>query len=157
MCIRDRHRTEDVLRACVESAGAAVESEVELVDLDGSGERPEATLRHADGTREKVRARWVIGADGAHSAVRRLLDIPFEGAGADVLFAICDAPLDAELPRNEMLYCYDRGGAMGLAPFRGTDFRVACSVPVWNDDESPPHELFPVSYTHLTLPTNREV
>ena len=90
-----QHRTEDVLRACVESAGAAVESEVELVDLDGSGERPEATLRHADGTREKVRARWVIGADGAHSAVRRLLDIPFEGAGADVLFAICDAPLDA--------------------------------------------------------------
>jgi len=29
--------------------------------------------------REEIRARWVVGADGAHSTVRTLLNLPFEG------------------------------------------------------------------------------
>jgi len=37
------------------------------------------TLAAADGTTEERRARWLIGADGARSEVRKALDIDFEG------------------------------------------------------------------------------
>ena len=37
------------------------------------------TLEHADGTSEQRRGRWLIGADGARSEVRKAFDIEFEG------------------------------------------------------------------------------
>ncbi|HEX3782532.1 MAG TPA: FAD-dependent monooxygenase [Pseudonocardiaceae bacterium] len=134
--------TEDVIRRRLVELGGRVESEVKLVGLDNSGPRPVATLLHLDGSLEQVTAGWLIGADGAHSTVRELLDIQFLGDGSDILFAICDSPLDSPLPPDEMLYCYRHGGAMGLAPFRDGSFRVACAVPVWNDEDAPPRELF---------------
>ncbi|MEU6084040.1 FAD-dependent monooxygenase [Streptomyces sp. NPDC047108] len=135
-------KTEDVIRKRLVELGGHVESETSLVGLDNSGDRPAATLRRPDGTTEEMRASWLIGADGSHSAVRRLLGIEFQGQGADVLFAIGDGPLDGPLPPDEMVYCYNAGGAMGLAPFGDGTFRVACSVPVWNDEDAPPRELF---------------
>jgi 3-(3-hydroxy-phenyl)propionate hydroxylase len=37
------------------------------------------TLAHADGATEERRGRWLIGADGARSEVRKALDVEFEG------------------------------------------------------------------------------
>src|SRR5262249_46241796 len=37
------------------------------------------TLAAADGTTEEQRGRWLIGADGARSEVRKAFDIEFEG------------------------------------------------------------------------------
>ena len=148
-------QTEDVIRKRLVELGGQVETEVSLVGLDNSGERPAATLRHADGSTEQVEAEWVVGADGAHSAVRELLGIEFQGRGADVLFAIGDGPLDGPLPPDEMVYCYTGGGAMGLAPFGDGTYRVACSVPVWNDEDAPPRELFQESLDRVVPFTAR--
>ena len=137
-----QHRTEDIIRKRLVELGGVVETDTELVGLDNAGPRPVATLRGPGGGTETVSPAWLVGADGSHSAVRRLLGVPFEGTGQDVLFAIADAPLDADLPADEMLYCYANGGAMGLAPFGDGAYRVACAVPVWNDDDAPPRELF---------------
>jgi 2-polyprenyl-6-methoxyphenol hydroxylase-like FAD-dependent oxidoreductase len=38
----------------------------------------------------RIRAKWCIGADGAASTVRRLLDIPFEGVTDDATFWVAD-------------------------------------------------------------------
>ncbi len=38
----------------------------------------------------RVRARWCLGADGAGSLVRRLLDLPFEGVTDEALFWVAD-------------------------------------------------------------------
>ncbi|MCX4097507.1 FAD-dependent monooxygenase [Nocardia sp. alder85J] len=135
-------RTEDVIRRRLKELGGHIEYEVTLTGLDNSGDRPVAELTGAGGGRETVRPDWLIGADGSHSAVRAALGIEFRGTGQDILFAICDAPLTGELPPHEMLYCYSNGGAMGLAPFGDGGYRVACAVPVWNDDDAPPWELF---------------
>jgi 2-polyprenyl-6-methoxyphenol hydroxylase-like FAD-dependent oxidoreductase len=135
-------QTEEVIRHRLVELGGRVETEVALVDLNTAGERPIATLAHPDGTKEQVEADWLVGADGSHSKVRELLGIDFLGEGSDILFAICDAPLEAALPPDEMLYCYRDGGAMGIAPFGDGAYRVACAVPVWNDEDNPPRELF---------------
>ncbi|MBJ7289694.1 FAD-dependent monooxygenase [Williamsia sp.] len=138
-----QHRTEEIIRRRVVELGGHIESNVALIGLDNTGARPVATLlRSGDGTIEHVEPDWLIGADGSRSTVRELLNIQFAGTGQDVLFAICDGPLEASLPEHEMLYCYRDGGAMGLAPFGDGIFRLACAVPVWNDDDTPPRELF---------------
>ncbi len=49
-----------------------------LTALDQDGDGVTATVETPNGV-EEIRARWVIGADGAGSAVRRLIDLPFDG------------------------------------------------------------------------------
>jgi len=41
-------------------------------------------LRHADGHEETVSADWLVGCDGAHSAVRHGLGAPFAGSAVRV-------------------------------------------------------------------------
>ena len=47
--------------------------------------------------------RYVIGCDGAHSMVRRLLGIPFEGDAYPVTFMLGDVHLDINRPRSMAL------------------------------------------------------
>src|ERR1700722_14387230 len=69
--------TEALLNEHMESLGVKTERKVELVALKQNGSA-QATLRHPDGRSGDVTTRWVIGCDGAHSAVREKTGIPFE-------------------------------------------------------------------------------
>ena len=61
--------------------------------------KPEVTLRRADGATETVRPDILIGADGAHSAVRKALGAGFPGEALEAYFYIADfryaKPVDA--------------------------------------------------------------
>src|SRR5271168_1071980 len=50
-----------------------------LVDLAQTGDHIEATVTNAAGESEKLRGKYLIGADGGRSAVRNLAEIAFEG------------------------------------------------------------------------------
>ncbi|MDK4737957.1 FAD-dependent monooxygenase [Rhizobium sp. CNPSo 3464] len=62
-------------------------------------QKPEVTLRHADGATETVRPDILIGADGAHSAVRKALGAGFPGEALEAYFYLADfryvRPVDA--------------------------------------------------------------
>jgi 2-polyprenyl-6-methoxyphenol hydroxylase-like FAD-dependent oxidoreductase len=47
-----------------------------------------------------VRARYLVGCDGAHSSVRQGAGIPFEGGRYPHTFALADLELDGELERD---------------------------------------------------------
>ena len=65
-----------------------------------------ATLRHnadGNGREEQVAARWIVGCDGAHSKVRELAGIPFEGGGVGVSFFLGDVELEGpDAPNDEL-------------------------------------------------------
>ena len=71
--------TEALLGDHLERAGAAVERGVELIGSTVEDSFVRCVLRHAGGREEMVRARYLVGCDGAHSAVRKQASIPFEG------------------------------------------------------------------------------
>ncbi len=56
-----------------------------------------------DGVLEQARFRYVVGCDGAHSAVRHALDIAFEGEAFPMLFMLGDVHIDWQLPRGMAL------------------------------------------------------
>ena len=71
--------TEALLGAHLAARGVTIERGLELtrfvMDLDGV----DVTLRDRAGVEQQVRTRYLVGCDGAHSAVRKLAGIPFEG------------------------------------------------------------------------------
>jgi 2-polyprenyl-6-methoxyphenol hydroxylase-like FAD-dependent oxidoreductase len=71
--------TERLLDEHLNSYGVKVEREIELVRFSSGSTSVTATLRHADGHEETIEAAWLIGCDGAHSAVRHGLNMAFEG------------------------------------------------------------------------------
>ena len=75
--------------------GARVRFGAELVGLRSRSDGMEAVVRDGVGTPRVVRARYVIGADGAHSAVRSALGIAMQGPEVTVtaISALLHAPL----------------------------------------------------------------
>jgi 2-polyprenyl-6-methoxyphenol hydroxylase-like FAD-dependent oxidoreductase len=73
---------EPILRARAERAGARVLDGTAVVGVDQDAGGVTVTVRDVDTGRERqLRAKYLVGADGAHSKVRELLGIEFDGRG----------------------------------------------------------------------------
>src|SRR5215470_12614455 len=82
--------TEKLLVEALQRRGGHVEYETLFESAQQSSDRVTAVLeRH--GQRLEVTATFIVGCDGAHSAVRNLLNLPFEGAEYNDLFILADA------------------------------------------------------------------
>jgi 2-polyprenyl-6-methoxyphenol hydroxylase-like FAD-dependent oxidoreductase len=95
-----QHDTERILTDSLTRQGVEIERGRALTDLTQDGEAVTASVRGEDGSIETVRCRWVIGCDGAHSAVRKAAGIPFSGATYRDEFIMADAELDWKLPHG---------------------------------------------------------
>src|SRR5207249_1990264 len=81
--------TERLLVEQLRGAGGEVEYETTFVSAVEQDDRVSVTLERK-GEPIKLTASFLIGCDGAHSAVRRLLNLPFEGAEYDDSFMLAD-------------------------------------------------------------------
>jgi putative polyketide hydroxylase len=73
---------EPILRRRAEAAGAKVLDGHEAVGVEQDATGVTLTVKDVDsGAEQKLRGKYLIGADGAHSTVRDLLEIPFDGRG----------------------------------------------------------------------------
>jgi 2-polyprenyl-6-methoxyphenol hydroxylase-like FAD-dependent oxidoreductase len=129
--------TERILGELVASSGVVVERGVELVDMDATGSAATATLRHADGRTESMRADWIIGCDGAHSAVRRLSGQPFPGETYPDECLLGDVDMKWSLPDGQASICPAEDGVLLAFPLPGLHrFRIIMIVPATADPES---------------------
>jgi 2-polyprenyl-6-methoxyphenol hydroxylase-like FAD-dependent oxidoreductase len=73
---------ERILRKRADEVGATVRPGWELIDVKQDDSGVTATVKDVDTAQEeRIRARYLVGADGAHSKVRDLLGIPMDGRG----------------------------------------------------------------------------
>jgi 2-polyprenyl-6-methoxyphenol hydroxylase-like FAD-dependent oxidoreductase len=73
---------EPILRARAEQAGASVIEGNEVVGIEQDADGVTATICDvASGDERRIRAKYLVGTDGAHSKVRELLGIEFDGRG----------------------------------------------------------------------------
>jgi 2-polyprenyl-6-methoxyphenol hydroxylase-like FAD-dependent oxidoreductase len=128
-------RTEEILRERLAELGARVELSTELTDFTQDADGVTATLT-ADGTVETVRARYLVGADGGRSTVRKRLGIAFPGEtdeSTTMLFA--DARVDGISHDHGRMWAVGDGGA-SVMPLAGTELFVVVARPP--DDENEP-------------------
>jgi 2-polyprenyl-6-methoxyphenol hydroxylase-like FAD-dependent oxidoreductase len=130
--------TERLLEEQMALLALEVEREVELTSFASTTDGVAAGLRHADGREESMTASYLIGCDGAHSAVRHGLDAKFEGDTLPSDWVLADLALEGALPRDEIIICWAPDGVLVLFPISGTRFRVIADIKANGGDASAP-------------------
>lgn len=139
-----QYETEALLGQLAEDLGVRVERPMALTALKQDPEGVLATLTHPDGETEACRAGWVVGCDGAHSAVRR--EAGFSHAGPDLKsrFALLDARAELDLPNDGVHIFFHPEGALAMFPLPQENYwRVAADLPSETElPDEPDLELF---------------
>ncbi|KQQ29405.1 FAD-binding monooxygenase [Methylobacterium sp. Leaf123] len=122
--------TERLLAEHLRGFGVAVEREVELTGFAQTPDGVEARLSHADGREERATAGFLIGCDGAHSAVRHGLGLPFRGTAQGDDWLLADIRTDgAGAPPGDRVALYlHRDGPFVIFPIPGGRARVVATV-----------------------------
>ncbi|GII89539.1 3-(3-hydroxyphenyl)propionate hydroxylase [Sphaerisporangium siamense] len=127
-------RTEEILRERLAELGGRVEPSTELVDLTQDADGVTGVLVRG-GTHETVRARYLVGADGGRSTVRKRLGIPFPGTTDEntaMLFA--DARVDG-IGRDHGRIWQTGDGLVSVTPLAGSDLFVVVAPPSGDEGE----------------------
>ncbi|HVW00329.1 MAG TPA: FAD-dependent monooxygenase [Planctomycetaceae bacterium] len=131
--------TERLLTEHLTRVGVKVERPVELVSFAEIPDGFRCTLRLGDGGEEVVETPWLIGCDGAHSAVRHGLGLEFTGHAEPNDWMLADAQIDGPLARDEVsIFWHDRG-VVAFFPIDHSRFRLIADVGPASD--SRPAEL----------------
>ncbi|MEO3873449.1 FAD-dependent monooxygenase [Nonomuraea sp. B12E4] len=137
--------TERILTKKLAERGVHVERGLAVTDLSADEEHVTVSVRGPDGATDKIRCRWLIGCDGAHSTVRQAAGIPFEGATYPDEFIMADAELDWEFPDGDIYAFPARSGFVGAFAMPGEHrFRIFGNVSGGSGAEysEPTHEEF---------------
>jgi 2-polyprenyl-6-methoxyphenol hydroxylase-like FAD-dependent oxidoreductase len=120
--------TERVLGDHLQSLGVIVERGVELVALAQDGGAAELTVRHDDGSTEQVSTSWVIGADGAHSTVRKVVGTKLAGSFVGERFLLGDVDAEHGLDLDSMHTFFAPHGPVVVLPMLDGRMRFLAEV-----------------------------
>jgi 2-polyprenyl-6-methoxyphenol hydroxylase-like FAD-dependent oxidoreductase len=120
--------TERVLGDHLQSLGVIVERGVELVALAQDDGAAELTVRHDDGSTEQVSTSWVIGADGAHSTVRKVVGTKLAGSFVGERFLLGDVDAEHGLDLDSMHTFFAPDGPVVVLPMLDGRMRFLAEV-----------------------------
>jgi 2-polyprenyl-6-methoxyphenol hydroxylase-like FAD-dependent oxidoreductase len=119
--------TEALLLGHLRSTGGDVEYETTLVSASETNSAVEAVVEHG-GTSEVIEAKYLVGCDGAHSTVRHLLGLQFEGGEYAEQYMLADAITNDALPSDELQLCPSQDGPFAIFPMSATRRRLLAMV-----------------------------
>jgi 2-polyprenyl-6-methoxyphenol hydroxylase-like FAD-dependent oxidoreductase len=122
-------RVEQILRARLAELGVAVERDTEVTGLRQDEHGVTAAVQGGH-----IRAAYLVGCDGGHSTVRKVLGLRMRGQTPEVVqMAVGDVAVDG-LDRDAWHQWFAGDGAIMLCPLPGTDaFQVQASHEVGPD------------------------
>ncbi|KAK4100151.1 hypothetical protein N658DRAFT_140406 [Parathielavia hyrcaniae] len=148
--------TERFLDECLSKYGLSVERPVTATSItqDDSGVTTVVTL--PDGTSETIRSKYIVGCDGAHSAVRHASErMAFPGAPYPQSFVLCDVHLrDTNLTLDHLTLHLDNKGICATLPLSNELVRVIASHTrmASGDDDEPTLDHLQAYFTSMTPP-----
>jgi 2-polyprenyl-6-methoxyphenol hydroxylase-like FAD-dependent oxidoreductase len=131
--------TEQLLVSELRRKGRDVEYNTTFRSADQQENGVTVTLER-QGVPTTLTASFLVGCDGAHSTVRHLLDIDFEGAAYDASFMLADIETNDTLPANELQLCPSEFGPVAIFPMNAIRRRVVAMVDQ-PDGDTPSLEL----------------
>ncbi|GGK87825.1 pentachlorophenol monooxygenase [Sphaerisporangium melleum] len=124
-----QEQTEAVLRERFLALGGEIEFGARFGGLRQDGGGVQVEFSGMDGAeRWESRCRWLVGCDGAHSAVRRALGVPFTGASYPQQFLLADGPWETPLGHDEAHYYMTPSGVVVIVGLPAGQYRVFVSV-----------------------------
>lgn len=99
-----------------------------LEDLIQQENQITAHLKNGD-KNSIVTADWLIGADGAHSSVRKILQIDFKGDAYVNKFLLADVEFEQSFQNHQVTLKLGDASFTGLFPMKGNRFRVIATLP----------------------------
>jgi 2-polyprenyl-6-methoxyphenol hydroxylase-like FAD-dependent oxidoreductase len=119
--------TERILTEHLASQGVHVERPVTLETFSTASDSVISTLTRPGGS-ETVTSRWLIGADGAHSAVRRNLNATFAGETLPSDWVLADVHIAGPLDPAAVELHLHADGVLGLFPIPPDRYRIIANV-----------------------------
>ena len=113
---QDQH--EEVLLQKLKSLGVTVERNTELVDFTQNEKQVTALIKLPNGEVETVYADFLAGCDGAHSIVRKKLDVGFSGSTYPNMFFVADVIGHGPALNGELHVSLDKSDFMAFFPFK---------------------------------------
>lgn len=109
--------TESILEQKLNSYSTDIEYQQELIDIVQCKDYVEVTIKNLKTLEvEKKHFDFVIGCDGAHSSVRKILKIPFIGHDYDLHFILGDVFFREKFSFACATYYVDEAGFVGFFP-----------------------------------------
>jgi 2-polyprenyl-6-methoxyphenol hydroxylase-like FAD-dependent oxidoreductase len=122
--------SERLLEERLRDLGISVERQVELTAFTSGDDGVEARLRHADGHEETVSSDWLVGCDGAHSAVRHGLGATFSGETLNSDWMLAEVHMSGyPCPDSEASVYWHRDGVFVIFPISPGRYRILADLP----------------------------
>jgi 2-polyprenyl-6-methoxyphenol hydroxylase-like FAD-dependent oxidoreductase len=119
--------TERLLSARLAEAGGVIHRGTSAERIIAHRDHVEVETSGEGGAR-KIRARYVVGADGMHSLVRSVANIAFEGAQYEESFVLADVHMDWPHGRDDVKLFFSPEGLVVVAPLPDGRFRIVATV-----------------------------
>ncbi len=119
--------TEQVLAERLTELGGRVHRSAKAVKVWQDATSAFAAVATSEGEK-LISARYIVGADGMHSAVRQAAEIPFDGSTYGESFVLADVRMDWPLGRTEVSLFFSPNGLVVVAPLPDGSFRIVATV-----------------------------
>jgi 2-polyprenyl-6-methoxyphenol hydroxylase-like FAD-dependent oxidoreductase len=119
--------TERVLESRLQALGGAVRRNARATAFAPHSDAIISTIATPTGD-VRVRSRYVVGADGMHSAVRAAAGIEFTGDTYEDSFVLADVEMAWPLGREEVSLFFSPQGLVVVAPLPNGAYRIVATV-----------------------------
>jgi 2-polyprenyl-6-methoxyphenol hydroxylase-like FAD-dependent oxidoreductase len=132
--------TERVLTDHVMKLGVAIDRDCTATALIQDDDAVHVTVRGPDGATEQITASWVIGTDGGHSTVRKMVGTKLAGSFKGERFILGDVEAEHGLGNTNMYTFFSPEGPVVTLPMRGGRVRFLAQI---HDAPGTPLNLHP--------------
>jgi 2-polyprenyl-6-methoxyphenol hydroxylase-like FAD-dependent oxidoreductase len=121
-------QTERILTTRLVELGGQVHRPYTATGVSPTDGDPVLAVTGPDQAHHTVQARYVVGADGMHSTIRRAAGIGFTGGRYPQSFILADVRMEWPLPMTEVQLFFSAAGLVVVAPLPGDRHRVVATM-----------------------------
>ena len=130
MLIVEQSKHEKLLEDFLRSNGKSVVRQTEIENFSHDANGVTATIKKANGERDVIGAKFLIGCDGAKSFVRHQLGLEFAGSTFERLFYVADVRIDWNFAHDSLYVCLAKNSITAFFPLSGANrFRIVGTFP----------------------------
>lgn len=136
MLLLEQSKNEELLYEFIRKHNHDVLWNTELLNFTQDANGVTAEVKTSEVEPQTIKAKYLVGCDGAKSAVRRELGLTFEGSTFERLFYVADARIDWEMPHDAIHVALARDVFTAFFPMPGDDrYRIIGTFPEGKNEE----------------------